>query len=192
MNRWTRRLTNLLNRDRNMESPRPARPVAKLTSQRQRLFEGRIDAERKYRYYSVKADRYRLTYSILAFVIGAASFVTVLVPETDLPFDLRIVFPFIASIATLGLISFDIPGKASRAENAKRFYLALNIEWRELWWKHLPDHHSASLRKEMRLLELREHQLIDTGIGIDSKLSVKCQRQATDVILGEYTREGSK
>ena len=156
------------------------------TSINQRLFDGRIDAERNYRYYSVKADRYRRLYSSIAFFIGLGSFSPIVLEgRTILEFDARILLPALAGVATLYLISFDIPGKTARADNAKRFYMIINHEWRDLWWNHSPD----TVLHEVRMLEIREHAFVDTGIGIDDKLSRSCHESAKNIVLAEYVKQ---
>ncbi len=76
----------------------------KPTTIKQRLFEGRVDAERNYRYYSVMSDRYRKYYGVLAFFIGSASFSPLLLEGVRIwELDARIVLPALAGIAMLYL-----------------------------------------------------------------------------------------
>lgn len=159
----------------------------KRTTIKQRLFEGRVDAERNYRYYSVMSDRYRKYYGVLAFFIGGASFSPLLLEGVRIwELDVRIVLPALAGIAMLYLISFDIPGKAARAENVQRFYMILSHQWRDLWWNQTDE----NVLQDARMLEMREHAYITTGISTDDSLSDRCLETAMKIVLAEYVRDG--
>ena len=152
--------------------------------ERQRAWDGRLDAERNYRYYRALADRYRLYYQSAAFAIAVASLFAGALYAWDHP--LGNVFAAIASVMAalvmVFLISFEIPIRAARADSAATYYQELVDEWRSVWWNHFGE----SVLEDIKKLEARMNTCPQVPISVNKKLNNRCIDEAEKIVEAEY------
>ena len=152
---------------------------------RQRAWDGRLDAERNYRYYRILADRYRFWYQSVAFVIALTSlFAGVLYPlDSQLLDSIASVSALVAGASTVFIISFEIPVKAARADAAAKYYEAIIDSWRDMWWRQKED----NILIEIRNLEQRMQLAPEVPIGERRELNDRCHDEAIEIVKGEYS-----
>ena len=151
-----------------------------------RVWDGRLDSERKCRYFSYLADKYSRIYKRVALVIAVSSLIsgaTFIVEST--PSAVPAVFALLSALAAVVLITFDFSAKAAKAESASDYFRRLSDSWKGAWWSQYDD----DIKQRIVKLEMQDIAGPYVPIEEDSGLNKRCQSEAVMVVTAEYEME---
>ena len=166
---------------------------------RNEVWQGYLDAERLYRYYTALAARYALGRRILQFSLGFAA-VGGLARFIDLIPGDAVWISELASIAVLVIVVWDFmadyPTKASVLNSIGVQCGEQVSQWRALW-DRIDDNDADEEEIRSRIRELEDAAIRTTalagyaGVKESRRLNVNAAKESYSVLADRYAREGN-
>lgn len=149
----------------------------------QLAWDGRLDAERNYRYYHKLAAQYNrmsfwisVTLACSAFAAGS----TLLFSAHPL---ISAALSFVATACSIVLLIAELPAKAAQADAASNHYKRVAIEWKRLWWDQSDD----DAKERAFWIETFADSGPEVNIAENEQLNVASGQEAIEVVTAEYT-----
>ena len=148
----------------------------------QLAWDGRLDAERHYRYYGRLTTEYRRLYFCVSILLAVSAFAagSTLVFQAH-PF-ISAALAFVATACSIALMVADLSTKAAQADAASKHFSRVSIEWKRLWWHRFTE----DAMERALWIEMFADSGPEVDIGEKMDLNIECGREAISVVSAEY------